>query len=238
MKRKSLQFVIRTCILLITILNTNLKAFNQVGQTEGFAKFQVDFISAIHDDSFRGFTLTEKDIAGSPYLSNEFIFGLVMTNDNVTYAGIPLRYNIFNDEMEFKISDDTILSITNPEIIKEIKFGDESFIYHKVNNKKGGYYSLRCTGKVQLLAKYKIIFNPAKEPEPYKEATPPTFSKKSTTYCIKLEDADPVLINNNKDIENAFGKESDEILGIIKKNKLNVKKEKDLIQLVQMINQK
>jgi len=199
-----------------------------------------EFIRLNNEKSIGNHLLTENDIAGSPYLNQEFITGNLLTTDNVLYKDIPLRYNIYNDEMEFKTGEDNYLAISNPTTIKEFRIGNNLFIYSNKKNKRGdhyGYYQVLNNGNIKLLLQYNISFVDKKEPEPYKSAQPPKFQKNANTYYFKLGAKEPQEISSKKDLQTIFGSESSKMEAFIKKEKLNVRNEADLIELIKFINE-
>lgn len=201
---------------------------------EDFKRFATEYITTVNKGV--GTSLwKESEITGSAYLSDEFTIGNIITNTDITYSGIPLRYNIYNDNMEFKLSDDSALAISNPGMMKEIQIGEEVFIYCYDQNHKGGYYSRKVDGEIEVLSKYVIIFNEPEPPIPFREAKPPSFSKRPNELFLKVGDHFPVRIANKKDLEAALGEQSAKALSLIKKEKLNIKKEADLIKLAQLI---
>ena len=54
-------------------------------------------------------------INGSPFANDEFLNGNVVLNNDDEYENVPLKYNIYNDELYFKnIKDDMLLSFVIP----------------------------------------------------------------------------------------------------------------------------
>ena len=68
-------------------------------------------------------TLSEVDIEGTPYLDDEFIKGTVYTTSKQKIIDIPVRYNIYNDNLEFKSPEAKILAVSKPETLELIDFG-------------------------------------------------------------------------------------------------------------------
>ncbi len=201
-----------------------------------YDKFASEFGNFIHE-KMAIYRLSEKDIKGSPYLNPEFTPGTVYTKKNVHYTQIPLRYNIYNDVIEFKLQNDSVYAISNPEIIRQIEIAGETFFYYRTAYNKAGYFSLKHAGDVQLLSKYNIGFKDAVPAGAYAQSTPPTFQSKANTFFIKIKDEAPVSIAKKNDLKKIFGKQSNEILSFIKKEKLNIREEEDLIKLIEYINQ-
>ena len=70
--------------------------------------------------------IEEKDIEGSPYLNKEFVEGTIYTNQKNQYNNIPIRYNIYTDELEYRTPDNQILTLATPQIVEKADFGDYS----------------------------------------------------------------------------------------------------------------
>ena len=52
---------------------------------------------------------------------DEFITGTIFTTSKTQYVNMSLRYNIYNDQLEFKTPEDKILVMAAPEIIEKIE---------------------------------------------------------------------------------------------------------------------
>lgn len=228
-------------ILFITIFNTSYGQQDAYGTgfssyESSYDRFASEFVTFFHDKMAIG-RLNEKDIKGSAYLNPEFTLGTVYTLKNVHYTSIPLRYNIYNDVIEFKLQNDSIYAISNPEIIRQIEIEGETFFYYRTDYNKAGYYSLKYEGEVQLLLKYNIGFHDAISAAAFAEAKPAIFQPKANTFFIKTKDELPVRISRKNDLKNIFGNKSDKMLTFIKQKKLNIRKEDDLLKIVEFINQ-
>ena len=222
--------------VVLLILLSSISIFSQEIIAE---KTYNEFIRLNNERSIGNHLLTENDITGSPYLNQEFMIGSLLTTDNVLYKDIPMRYNIYNDDMEFKTGDDNYLAISNPKTMKEFRIGDDLFIYTYKKNKKGepsGYYQVLDNGNTKLLLQYNITFVDKTEPEPYKSAQPPKFQKNVNTYFFKIGSTEPQQVSKKKDIETIFGEKSNLILDFVKKQKIKLNEEIDLVKLAEYIN--
>lgn len=183
--------------------------------------------------------LNESDISGSPYLNKEFVLGSLLTNERIKYIDVPLRYNIYNDEIEFEMSEDSYLAIEAPETIKKATIGNDEFIYAVKRNKKGdqyGYYQLVSDGKVKLLSRYNIVFEEGTTTTGYKKPRPPRLIRNSNTFYLQIANNEPQQVSAKKDLEAIFGQQSQEMKAFIKKEKLNIRQEADLAKLIKFIN--
>ena len=149
------------------------------------------------------YTLTENDIEGSPYLNDEFENGSIYTIQRLHYADIPLRYNIYNDNLEFKTPTGEILALAIPEIVEKAEIGNTLMIYSpylQANKIKKGFLVVLEEGKISLYAKPGIMFKEATQRGAFKDPEPPKFLKKSDEYFIRFEMEQPLIINNKKDL--------------------------------------
>ena len=104
--------------------------------------------------------LSESEIEGTPYLNDEFIAGSIYTVMKHQYVDIPLRYNIYNDNIEFK-SGDKIQALAAPEIVERIKFGEYQMVYIPYSNLKKirkGFFIVLEEGKASLYTKLETEF--------------------------------------------------------------------------------
>lgn len=183
--------------------------------------------------------LTEKDIEGSPYLTAEFIKGDVYTSSKMQFVDIPLRYNIYNDEMQFQSPDGNIAAIAAPEVIEKVTFGDYTLEYIPfVNAKKmrRGFFKLVVKGNASLYARPNIEYREPVPPGAYKDPEPARFVGKPDTYYIRIGMDAAQKIENKNDLEVVFPDHNKEVAGFIKKNKVNQRKEDKLKALVEYYN--
>ncbi|MBU1013104.1 MAG: hypothetical protein KKG99_08855 [Bacteroidetes bacterium] len=238
MKKQIKQFYAKVLIsLAIGLITTTTygQAYNTYEQAS-----LTDFLNATHSGALRRSILSENDIKGSPYLNAEFVLGDILTDNKIHYVSVPLRYNIYNDDIEFEVDKENYLAISNPESIQKIVIGDQEFIYAIKRNKKGdqfGYYQLLQDGKVRLLSRHNIVFKEATKTTGYKAAESAKFEKNSNTFYLQKENDEPHEISNKKDLIAILGPQGEKINLLIKKEKINFRKEEDLIKLLKFINQ-
>jgi hypothetical protein len=183
--------------------------------------------------------LTENDIKGSPYLEDDFIDGSVFTTSMAQYTDVPLRYNIYNDQLEFKAEDNSIQELATPEIIEKAVFGKYKMVYspYSIAKKIGrGFFVVLEEGKSSLYLKPQVVFEKATEPAPYKETEPARFVRNPDEYYIKVGTSQAMLVGNKKDLLEIFPDHQKEIETFIKKQKTKTNKPESLKELVQYYN--
>ncbi len=185
-------------------------------------------------------TLTESDIQGSPYLNAEFVNGTIFTTSKLQYDNIPLRYNIYSDQIEFKTPENEIQALATPEIIEAIKIGDYKMVYAPYSSFKKiryGFFKVEEEeGKTSLYSREEIIFKKAEEPGGYKDAEPAKFINKPLSYYIRVGMEQAKKVGNKKDIVKIFPDHKNEIAAFIKKNKTKPNNPESLKKLIHYYN--
>jgi hypothetical protein len=202
--------------LLMLLLNVNLYA-----QTTYEILQAVDFfsINKLERGDWKR-VLTETDIEGSPYLNDEFKEGTVFMTSKTKFVEMPLRYNIFNDQVEFRSDDGSLMVLSVPEVIEKVEFGETTLE----------------KGEASLYSRPRVTFEDARKPGAYSEAKPPRFIKRPDEYYIRIGKEPAELISKKKDIEELFTEHEKEMQEFIRKNKININRPEDLIKVVQFYN--
>lgn len=181
--------------------------------------------------------LTEEQVEGSPYLSKEFMNGDIII-DNFKFVGIPLRYNIYNDDIEFQ-KDDQILAIANPHEVRRIFIGDMAFIYSAYILSKEqtyGYFQLLSDGKAKVLKKYEISYQMPKAEQAYRPEEPAKFIPVPCKLYVTFGNDPALKFTNAKKLMKLFGDKKSEVEKFLKTEKLNLKNEEDLVSLLTYYN--
>ncbi len=184
-------------------------------------------------------TLTENDIKGSPYLNDEFINGTIFTKSKYQFVNVPLRYNIYNDQIEFKTPTNEIQALGTPEIVETVEFGDYKMVYIPYSNARKirhGFFTVEEEGNVSLYSRLEILYREAEEPGAYKDAKPAKFVKKSDSYYIRVGMEQAKKVDSKKELLAVFPDHKDDIAAFIKKNKVKTNKPEKLKELVRYYN--
>ncbi|MCF6356222.1 MAG: hypothetical protein L3J54_00325 [Draconibacterium sp.] len=184
-------------------------------------------------------TLTENDIKGSPYLNDEFINGTIYTKSKYKFVDIPLRYNIYNDQIEFKTPTNEVLALSTPEIVATVAFGDYKMVYLQYSGTKKiryGFFIIEEEGAASLYSRLGVAFVAAEEPGGYKEAEPAKFVKKSDSFYIRIGLEAAKKVGSKKEVVEIFPDHHSEISTFIKKNKVKTNKPDKLKELVRYYN--
>jgi len=171
---------------------------------------------------------------GSPYTKEEFSSAII-NDSEVVYL---VRYNAHRDLMEFKdkTSETFLLDIKADNIIK---FNDNSGkVYHtvKYDNKRGYAIFLwtNSSNDLSLYTKENVVFTDGRKAKSsYEKDTPPKFTKLKNSYFIKTKgESMDKLATKKKSFFAIFKGKEKEIQQFVKKEKLKINKQKDLIEIV------
>jgi hypothetical protein len=183
--------------------------------------------------------ISEPDVYGSPFLNDEFIEGSIFTTSKIKYESIPLRLNIYNDQIEFRSNDQQAYVIAFPEILGKVEFGAytiEFIPYYAKKKIKRGFFTVLEKGNVSLYSRQKVIFESATKPAAFKNPQPAKFSRKPDEYYIRrgMEPAKQVL--NKKNLVELFAGEKEKVNAFIRKNKVKTNNPESLKDLVSYYN--
>jgi hypothetical protein len=149
-------------------------------------------------------------IAGNPYLNKDFQDGRPISKYNLTFSVIPLRYNIYTDNIEYKSPDNKIFALKDQDKLKAYKIGDATFIYSPYYKSKdtlsSGYFQVLVTGKATGLVKYTVYLLEAQPERPYLPAKPERFSQVTKSFYIKMADGVVAPASKEKEILRLFPK--------------------------------
>ena len=179
-------------------------------------------------------------VEGSMYLDADFKLGELILIDDSYKDGAFYRYNVYSNEMEIVEVKDT-LAIISPERIKYLKFNDGTFVFTKFTNRKEinrGYFELLSNGKYRLLLRRIAIFEPYNPPYTalHSGSEYDTFIILKSFYLQK-NDSPAIKIRKNKHyMLSIFKDRRKELEKYIKKNKLKLHKDTDLINLINHYN--
>ncbi len=181
-----------------------------------------------------------ENIDGSPFLKEDFEKGVIAVNDSLSFKDVPLRYNILTDKIEFKDNKNQVLEINDHNqdyyfLIGQKQFKTADYIYN--NTTIRGVLEILVRGHVQLYKKYQVEFEPATKAIAYEDAKPDRFVSKDAEYFLAVDNEKPKEIKlNKKDIFSQLKQFKPTIEKYAKTEKLKIKSEEDLVQLVQYCN--
>jgi hypothetical protein len=180
-------------------------------------------------------------IKGSPYFHDKFEKGKLITYKD-TVRDIPIRYNIYNKNMEFLYNNDT-MTITDIHKIKEVDLGDARFLalpFKRGNNQQGyGYLLELASGKYTL---YVFLSKEIKQDAYVSNymgggGSGDTYFVDKPEYLIRIGDNEATSFAATKSgLKGIFPQYSSQITAYVKSHNLKLKAQNDLIDLIRYIN--
>lgn len=227
------KLILSIICILFSIINSSAQTNYQLANT-------IDFFKSYKMQTGDWMeTLSESDIEGSPFLNDEFIIGSIYTFQKVQFNDIPLRFNIYTGNLEFKTPDNKVLALAAPEIVEKTVFGDFvlSYVPYILSKKiKNGFLKVIEEGAATLYARPEILYQKPKEAAAYKDPEPAKFLERADAYFIRIGKEAAIKVNNKKELISAFPDHQKEITAYIKKNKIKTNKEESLQQLIRYYN--
>jgi len=181
-----------------------------------------------------------KEVKGTPYI-NEFNEGTIILLGGQVVEGIQIALNGYEQTLEYKL--DGNLFAYSPEDLKGFFYRDKSgnlvqftsdFEIPSLSKKR--FLQELETGKYNLLKyPYKIMADDVTAA--YGSQSLKVFQMEEE-FLIGINGKAFILKKNTKNFQEIFGDEETKALKIIKENKLSLKLESDLRNLVQFMNEK
>ncbi len=181
------------------------------------------------------------NLNGSPYLTEEFVDGALTAADGTRIEGLKLRYDIYADEMQFILKNDTA-SVNRPLALRSVELEEKKFIYEvyqvSENLVAAGYFEVLIEDNLSLLYRRELELDYDVYVPNYGGGggTKDVKLKKNNNLYTKLGKSTARKIYNKKDFLNAITAHYEEVKEYIKKNHISVRKQKDLAELVSYYN--
>ena len=182
-------------------------------------------------------------IKGSKYLNEDFISTKISSMPDQIFG---VRYNVYDDQMEFQGIDNTVYSLNKDDDSIKITFtaANESYsIFSYIDDngrtKKGYFIKLNNDGENLILKKHRVVFYEEQASKTGYDAPKPAMYKnmKDRIY-IKLANKEAVLLPTKKKklVKELFSENPKIILDFINSNKIKLSNEADLIIFVNYLN--
>lgn len=207
----------------------------QTGSFEGvFNQAAVFDMSPIGRDLDNSMTdEAKKKLLQKQYLTQAYNPALIDQFKTLAY----LRYNMYNDQMEF-VKNDQIYYMKK-EKGRKVRFTTMNTLY-KVYEVYGDleFFLVKEDGeKASLLLKQEVRFvKPKKATSQYTKAKEADFKRRKDEYFVALGDVVRKVPLKKKEFPVLFGDKAKAIKDYIKKEKLNPKKEGDLMKIIKYYN--
>jgi hypothetical protein len=234
----------KSTLLFFFALTLTLSSYGQINES---AYSKMLNASLVVDQFFElyGISIEDlKNITGSPYEENYFQPGFIYSNNELTASNIPMRYNIFADEIEINTSQDpnqqniNVLS-KSPDIF--VKIGADIFVYVENLSAQGqsGYFKVVHEGEhFDLYKKSRVNYVEKRFAETsYQQDQPARFDRTDTFYLVSNRGVFYELPNNRRRFAAVFKEHHKEIDSYVRSNRLDIRNENDLKKIVKYFNE-
>ncbi|APG65543.1 hypothetical protein LPB136_09305 [Tenacibaculum todarodis] len=184
--------------------------------------------------SFKTFSDVDKNFKGTPFINKDL---RPVTIEGYKETDLKARYNAHQDYFEVLRKGQTkYFTVKSP---LKLTFVYTNKVYAAFNksenqNEKTFYVIKHEDPSFKILLKENILLKEEVEAKTgYGSYTPPTFKRKKDTNFVKFKNSDEVIEipTKTKKFLEIVSNKSKEVKTFIKKNKLKLKKEKDLIKI-------
>lgn len=176
-------------------------------------------------------------VKGSMYINDQYVEGIVYYADKS--LTVPLRYNAYQDLMEYQQSGKTLV-LDAGKTITRVQIGDERFVTLPLDSKgkqKYGYFIVLDSGEMTLLCKKSIVYQAEMKGRGLDGGDMPAqYKPAADTYYYKLSDGTLKEIDNLKTLLAGLPENQEAMAAYVKKEKLSMKKQKDLVALSKQYN--
>ncbi|MFT5886109.1 MAG: hypothetical protein ACI9IP_002573 [Arcticibacterium sp.] len=176
----------------------------------------------------------KEPIKGSVYLDDAFSEAVIIT-ERGAFNPKKMRYNIYQDAMEFEMGGKLLLMDAS-RLIKSISYGVQVFVaadYPYKTQTVRGYLQQVYLGKYALYAKKNISYRSAVPPKALEaHAKSAEYLRSSDSYFLKVPDQKLVKVSSIKNILRLLPEKTDILKTYIKKEKLSNKDLKDMVRIL------
>ena len=224
------------CLLFVLFISITFSNAQQGINSLSSGGYDYAFLDLKNDD--------DSQIKGSKYLTENFNRAGISDFEDKVFA---VRYDVFNDQMEFQGGNNQIYIMSKDDRARKITFLDTNNTYSihdyisDENLTRSGYFvSLNSDSKYKILKKNKIVFIEEKASATgYDAPHPATYKKIKDRHYISISNEPAILVDTNKKrFSSIFIGQEKEVLGFIKKNKIKLSNDNDLLSLVEFMNTK
>ncbi|MDO9256043.1 MAG: hypothetical protein Q7U54_11060 [Bacteroidales bacterium] len=180
----------------------------------------------------------EKGLEGTPWLTESWVPGTVLTISGTKINGLNYRYNVYRNRLYFQF-DNKDYVVGSPDSIQELLMDNGVFVYddsdpsEKVNKR---FMEVVVDGKARLYVNYYPQIIPANFNIILGTGSPNETVSVKENYLIKVGDVITVVDKKGKLIPVALGDKKKEITEFLKKERISPRNLSDLEKVVRYYN--
>lgn len=196
------------------------------------------FSQAVSDITGKNYRIKlPTEVTGTPYFSDDFAKGIIKLRSGKIINGLSLKYDLKEDLVLYKDSKDSTMEVAEPIAEFKMESTTPETKYHlfrsgfnKANgNTEDSFYEILSDGNVKFIRK---DVKYTKEFSEYNSKTTVKSIEDKITYYVVKADNTPILVNKTeKSILNALGNKQTELADFIKIQKLNLKRDGDILKV-------
>lgn len=179
-------------------------------------------------------------IGGSPYDRDDFVKGDIYYDVNWRYPDVPMRYNIYNDEIEIKPDgQEQVYAIVPEKRIKKIAFASDTFVVAEYELKRdlvSGYFKELAHGTIDLLAKPRVEFREKEVDKGFVEPQPDRFIRIQDEYYVRKNGEMAEKLPNLKNLIEYMGDHQKQLEKYAKENKISSGNIEEITQFIAYYN--
>ncbi len=174
------------------------------------------------------------EIEGSPYLNSEFQVGEVYYNKKYQISHLPMRYNLYNGDLEYN-SNNAIMAFANPELIDKVIIGNDVFIFierGRQSNLVSGFVKMWNDQFPTIISKLKIEYLKKEPAKAFEESKPARFKKKNDIHYLMKSPEDIEKIKSVKKLIQSLQNHQGELTSFSKREKISSNKPEEMARLL------
>ncbi len=185
------------------------------------------------------------DVDGTPYLYADWRPGTVTDNLGKKFTNVFIKYDAYSDAVE--VNQNGEVMILNGQLYPSFTImlaeqGSNSVTVHNFNNTfpnitlpESGYFEILVEGNIRLFKKYKVKFIEDNVANYGTTAIVKRFQMNESIFMVTDGGIQNIKLNS-KAVLNVLGEKSKPAEEFIKKEKIKIKTEADLIRLINYLN--
>ena len=175
-------------------------------------------------------------VDGSPFLLQSWGTGKIDLIDREPVVYDKINYCIIVQQIWVKNKDGAVQAIVAPSKVKQITINDQVLVYRTLGDNLSIFEKMEA-GKMELLKQYRSKYSPAvRATSGYEKPQKARFDTSVKFYYSPDSQDAKELPTKKVDFLKIFPENQDKMKAFIDKNKINLKKEKDLIKAFQYYN--
>ncbi|WP_321280874.1 hypothetical protein [Marinifilum fragile] len=219
--------IYRGLIVIVLTFVLNVEVFSQ--------EFDLTEVRRHHYEGFASL----KEVEGQIFFNEDWVKGKIYFNTEYTVSDVPIKYLVKGGKMLIHHKGE-ILAVSNPQTMDSIIINKHKFIYAQLmygNNVKYDYMELLGGDeKLQILKYYTCRFIKGRDVSSYTAPDPDRYVLKKEYYIRRSNGVAELIKVNKKSILQLLADKSENVKTFVKKNKLKIGKENDLIQIFNYYN--